>query len=69
MQNFWVSLLNKLGLAYWVSVTDEHQNRYTFGPFASASHAISLQERCCQALLEKETGITAITSVRVSMEA
>ena len=69
MQKIVLSLLKTLGLAYWISVIDADQNRYTFGPFASASHAVSLQERCCQALLEKEPGIKAIRSIRGSMEA
>ena len=69
MQNFALSLLKSLGLAYWVTVMDSSQKKYTFGPFTSASHAISLQERCCQQLRDGVADIGAIISVRVSMEA
>lgn len=69
MQNFGLSLLKSLSLADWVTVTDSSEKKYTFGPFASASHAISLQERCCQQLQDGVADIGAITSIRVSMEA
>ena len=69
MQKLGLSLLKSLGLAYWVTVTSTTQQRYSFGPFGSARHAVSQQEDCCQKLLAGGTlDLRDITSIRVSME-
>jgi len=54
-QEFFTSVLEKLGLAWWVEVVTEQPNcTYYFGPFASAKEAKLAQPGYIEDLLEEE---------------
>lgn len=70
MKNLWLGALSKLGMAYWLTVFVEgaEQPAYCFGPFGTASAAVSAQERCFQSLLTGSVQASRILTARVSME-
>lgn len=70
MRDLWLGILSKLGLAYWltISVDGADHPAYCFGPFGTASAALSAQTRCCQSLMTGTINASRILLTRVSME-